>query len=131
VTHLLDTNVVISAFHAGLDLPADAVTHVCVVTHVELSYGIAAARGPVQTAQRAAQLQQFLSTWQPVPLTPAVAASFVEVAGAALAAGQNPGKRMNDLLIAATARSRGWTLVTEDRTLATAVQSVVPTMSLR
>ena len=44
--------------------------------------------------------------------------------------GQTPRRRVNDLMIAATALAHGMTLVTKDRGLTTAVDGLVPVQSL-
>ncbi|MEZ0165388.1 PIN domain-containing protein [Kineococcus sp. LSe6-4] len=138
MTHLLDTNAVIDLFTlptgTPTNVPDDAVTHVSVITHLEMDFGVASAahrQDPARLLRMTGSLQRLLTTWVPVPVDDVVAGAFLEVARAALAAGQNPRRRTNDLVIAATARARGWTLVTGDRTLLRAVDTVVPVVALR
>lgn len=129
---LLDTNAYLNGLRtapAGKTflLPAGAQTAVSVVTEVELRYGVAAAPGD---ARRLASLTHLLSHWTPVPVDAAVATAFSSVVVDALAGGQTPRRRMNDLMIAATALVHGMTLVTNDRSLTTAVDGLVPVQPL-
>lgn len=134
MTHLLDTNAVIDLLSlppgSTTSIPHDAVTGVSVITVVELQYGIAATTDPRTMLDKVAGLQKVLGTWQPLPVDAAVSVAFLDLARVAIAAGQKPRKRMNDLMIAATALSRGWALVTNDRTLAAAVGPLLPVVPL-
>ena len=135
MTHLLDTKAVLDllALPAGTttNLPADAIVHISVITQVEINYGIASAVDAQTSLARPVALQQVLGTWKPLPIDGAVASVFLGVARGALLAGQKPWNRMNDLMIAATAVSRRWTLVTGDETLVRAVEAITPVVTLR
>lgn len=138
MTHLLDTNAVIDLWAlpagASTNLPTDAVTYVSVITHVEMNYGVASAAhtsDPALLLKATNGLQRLLTTWVPTPVDDRVANAFLDVATAALNAGQKPRKRMNDLMIAATAKAYGWTLVTSDATLVRAVEAATPVITLR
>lgn len=125
--YLLDTNAFINSLASPAAempflLPGDAQTVVSVVTELELRYGVAVApHDPL----RLGHLTHLLSRWTPVPVDAAVSASASAVIMAAVAAGQRPRKRMNDLMIAATALAHGMTLVTNDAGLSTAVSGLV------
>nr|WP_240897645.1 PIN domain-containing protein [Kineococcus vitellinus] len=135
---MLDTNAVLNLLDPRVPtaLPASTITHISVITHVELNYGIAAAlnrhttESTAEASRRTANLQRVLSTWTPVPLDSTIAAAFQQVAESALSAGQNPRQRMNDLMIAATALTRDWTLVTNDEPLTRALTPLVRVVPL-
>lgn len=109
------------------NLPPGAITRTSVVTHVEMNSGVASAarqQDPALLLRMTGSLRRLLTTWVPVPLDD-------RVAKAALAARQDPRRRVDDLVIAATAEAHGWTLVTSDTTLVRAVEAATPVTTLR
>ena len=137
MTHLLDTNAVITVLEAApgttfSGIPAGAVTEISAITVVELTFGVEAARtaGSPDLPLRETQRTYATSIWRPIPVDLPVTLAFGQVARTALAAGQNPRKHMNDLMIAATALARGFTLVTDDELLTRAVRRTVPVTRL-
>lgn len=98
-----------------------------VITELELRYGVSAELG---NAVRLGQLTHLLSNWTPWPVDRVVAAAFNSVVDAAITAGQTPRRRMNDLVIAATALAHEMTLVTNDGDLSSAVGGLVPVQAL-
>ena len=138
MTHLLDTNAVISVLEAVpgesfAGVPATVSTQLSIVTIVELTFGVESARrsGSGDLVLRENQRLFASSQWRPIPVDMAVALAFGQVSQAALGAGQHPRKRMNDLMIAATALVHGLVLVTDDEALARAVEGVVAVTALR
>ncbi|MEZ0493482.1 PIN domain-containing protein [Kineococcus sp. TBRC 1896] len=137
MTHLLDSNAVYDLLSDAtlLDaVPPNAELHVSAVTVLELQFGIAKAAhdGDAQKVTlRQATLAQVSGLFDPEPIDGAVQAVFGRISAAALTAGQNPRKRMNDLMVAATALANGWTLVTADEQLIAAVGPILDTLNHR
>lgn len=129
--YLLDTSAYINSLTAPLSgpfrLPPGAATAVSVITEIELRYGVAAAPGD---QLRLGQLTLLLSRWRPRPVDAAVTAAYSPVVAAAISAGQQPRRRMNDLMIAATALAHDMTLVTDDHDLADVVSGLLPVQPL-
>jgi len=131
-TFLLDTNAYINSLAAAPQgqpflLLAGAPTAVSDITEIELRYGVAANPGD---QLRLGQLTHLLSRWRPRAIDLAVTSAFSPVVAATIAAGQKPRKRMNDLMVAATALAHGMTLVTNDLGLTHAVSRLVPVQAL-
>lgn len=77
---------------------------VSVITMAELSAGPHATGDPAERARRQERLQRAEATFEPVPVDAAVARAYGRVYAAVAAAGRKArGRRMADLLIAATA----------------------------
>lgn len=138
MTHLLDTNAVISVLEAApgtrfAGVPTSASTHLSIVTVVELTHGVEAAREKASPDLALRENQRLFATgqWRPIPVDLQVALAFGQVARSALGAEQHPRKRMNDLMIAATALAHGLVLVTDDEALTRAVEPLVPVTTLR
>lgn len=110
---LLDTNVVI--LRAGIDeaeLPGEVA--ISAVTLAELSAGpLQVNPGDVaELARRLDILQRAEAEFDPIPFTPDTARLYGRIAGAVVAAGRKPRRRIADLLIAATAMAEGLPLYT-------------------
>jgi predicted nucleic acid-binding protein len=111
---MLDTSVVIDLDVIPADaLPAEAC--IATLTLAELAAGPIAAQNLVMRAKRLERLQVAESTLEAIPFDAAAARAYARVYAASLAASQKPrGNRAIDLLIAATALSRGLTLYTRN-----------------
>lgn len=138
MTHLLDTNAVITVLGAAPEesfagVPATASTQLSIVTIVELTCGVGSARraGSPDLALRENQRLFVTSRWRPTAVDTSLASAFGQVARAASGVGQHPRKRMNDLMVAATALVHGLTPVTDDAALARALGGVVAVTTLR
>ncbi|MDA2813320.1 type II toxin-antitoxin system VapC family toxin [Nocardiopsis sp. RSe5-2] len=112
-TGVLDTCVLIDA---GALAP-DALPHypmVTAITLVELHQGIAMAKDPAEKAKRTEKLQTVVAQFDPIPFDARAAARYGTLAALIVAAGRNPKPRRMDLMIAATASSRGLPLFTRN-----------------
>jgi predicted nucleic acid-binding protein len=111
---LLDTCVVIDRNLHARDGSLPAEVFVSAVTFAELAYGVALAPDPVEAAVRSQSLAR-LRTWvAPTPFDGAAAEKYGEMVAMVAAAGRSPRPRRLDLMIAATAVSRGLPLYTAD-----------------
>ena len=121
---ILDTSVLI----AERPSPIEGNIGVSVVSIAELQFGVLVASDDKSRAQRLARLSAILGAFDPLPVDPAVAASYGQLAAATVRAGRKASARSLDLMIAATAHAHGARLVTanpEDvRHLATLVEIV-------
>jgi predicted nucleic acid-binding protein len=109
---LLDTCVVIDRRLHMADGTLPSLVFVSAVTFAELAYGVALAPDPVEAAIRAQALAS-LKTWvAPTPFDGPAADKYGEMAALVAAAGRSPRPRRLDLMIAATAASRGLPLYT-------------------
>jgi toxin FitB len=103
---LLDTSVLIDLFdqpELAKALP-DEDLFISVATLAELYYGVLLAKDEFTRQLRLRRLGMVESTWQPIPLDPAVARAYAAVARAGVKSiGRNPRARTMDLWIAATA----------------------------
>lgn len=110
-TGLLDTSVVVD-----LDAiePSALPDHASIsaVTMAELSAGPHATDEPAERARRQDRLQQLESWVEPVPFDGDCARAYGRVYAAVVAAGRQPRRRTEDLLIAATALAAGLPLYT-------------------
>ena len=108
---LLDTCVVIDLpRYDPADLPD--IAHVSAVTLAELSYGVALAKSPVDTATRSQVFANTKAWVRPLPFDGAAAERYGELAALVLAAGRHPRPRRMDLMIAAVAVVRRLPLYT-------------------
>ncbi|HEY1839430.1 MAG TPA: PIN domain-containing protein, partial [Mycobacterium sp.] len=96
---LLDTSVVIAA---DVD-PLDGDLAISAVTLAELHFGVLVAKERKVRAERLRRLLVLQRAFNALPLDEAVAASYGQIAAAAVDAGRRPRARSMDLLIAATA----------------------------
>jgi hypothetical protein len=111
---MLDTSVVIDLDVIPAEaLPAEAC--IATLTLAELAAGPVAAQNPSMRAKRLERLQVAESTLEAIPFDAAAARAYARVYAASLGASQKPrGSRAIDLLIAATALSRGLALYTRN-----------------
>lgn len=84
------------------------------VTLGELSYGPLAADDPVKRAGRMSVLQHAEATFDPLPYDSGAARMYGQICAAVKATGREPRRRVADLMIAATAASRGLPLYTSN-----------------
>ena len=110
VRALLDTSVVIASNVRSLD----GELAICAVTLAELHFGVLVAKGRKVRAERLRRLLVLKRTFDALPLDEAVAASYGQVAAAAVDAGRKPRARSMDLLIAATAHAHSARLYTRN-----------------
>lgn len=111
---VLDTSVVIDIASIDTDdLPAEA--SIAALTLAELTAGPLSATNPSERAVRLERLQWAEGKFEAVPFDAAAARAYGRIYAAAIAADQKPrGARAVDLLIAATALSRGLPLYTRN-----------------
>lgn len=111
---LIDTSVVID-----LELidPADLPNEIAIsaITWAELSAGPHATKDPAERARRQDRLQRVEATFDPLPFDAVVARAYGRVYAAVRAGGRKArGRRVVDLLIAATAVAVGLPLYTRN-----------------
>ncbi|SDB79992.1 hypothetical protein GA0111570_101266 [Raineyella antarctica] len=110
---LLDTSVVIDLDRLGPESLPLAVG-VSAITMAELSAGPAATDDPMERARRQDRLQRAEAAFEPIPFGTEAARAYGRVHAAVVAAGRQPRRRFEDLLIAATAVAEGLPLVTRN-----------------
>lgn len=104
---LLDTSVLIA------DRPPHGVeAAISVVSLSELHFGLLVATDPDERARRAGRLATTEASFDPLPVTPAVARVWGRLAAAVVERGGQPRRRQLDLAIAATAIVEGTPLLT-------------------
>ncbi len=99
MTLVLDTSVLIGEAPVGLEEQVA----VSVVSFAELQYGLLVATDPAERGLRLARLSAIEETFDPLPVTGAVARSYAVLASTIHRTGRRPRSRAPDLLIAATA----------------------------
>ena len=105
---ILDTSVLI----AERPSPIEGDIGVSVVSIAELQFGVLVAADDDSRARRLARLSAILRAFDPLPVDPAVASSYGQLAAATARAGRKASARSLDLMIAATAHAHGARLVT-------------------
>lgn len=105
---VLDTSILI----AEAPVPVDGDIAISIVSIAELQFGVLVAPDDDRRAHRLARLSAILRGFEPLPVDPAVAASYSELAAATHRAGRKATARSLDLMIAATAHAHGARLVT-------------------
>jgi len=123
---VLDTSVVIADDVA----PLPGVLAISAVTLAELHFGVLVASTPKARAERLRRLTALERRFDPLPVDEAVAASYGELAAAAVTAGRKPRRRSMDLLIAATARVHGATLYTRNAADFAGLEGLVTVVSV-
>ena len=103
---ILDTSVLI----AERPSPIEGDIGVSVVSIAELHFGVLVAADDDSRARRLARLSAILRAFDPLPVDPAVASSYGQLA--TVRAGRKANARSLDLMIAATAHAHGARLVT-------------------
>lgn len=111
---LLDTSVIIDLDRAEVfdQLPEE--TTVSAVTLGELAAGTSLARDRVEQARRQFRLQQLESDFMPIPFDVGAARCYGQIVASIEAYGRSQRRRIADLMIAATAMSRGFDLYTRN-----------------
>ena len=111
---VLDTSAIIDiASIPPAELPSEA--SITAVSVAELTAGPLSTNDPSERARRLERLQWVENTFEAIPFDSSAARAYGRVYAAALAAAQKPrGARAMDLLIAATALSRGLPLYTRN-----------------
>jgi hypothetical protein len=111
---LLDTSVVIDWHDPAVRAALPDEVAISAITAAELAAGPLLAEDAAEAARRQARLQEVEATFEPIPFDAAAARSYGLVAAAALGNGPHPWTRFADLLIAATAHTRGLDLYTRN-----------------
>jgi predicted nucleic acid-binding protein len=106
---LLDTSVLI-----GEESPPDIEAAISVASLAELHFGVLVAVDEDERAVRTQRLGSIESTFDPLPVSAAVAREWGRLAGAVSNRGGQPRRRAIDLVIAATANVQGVPLVTHN-----------------
>jgi toxin FitB len=106
---VLDTSVLIS------DSPPDHIeAAISVASIAELHFGVQVAPDPDERARRTQRLGAIESTFDPLPVTAAIAREWGRLAAAVTDRGGQPRRRAMDLVIAATANLIRVALMTEN-----------------
>jgi len=106
---VLDTSVLISD-----SAPADVEAAISVASLAELHFGVQVTLDADERARRTQRLGAVESTFEPLPVTAAVAREWGRLAAAVTDRGGQPRRRAMDLVIAATANVHGVPLMTEN-----------------
>ncbi len=121
---LLDTSVVIAIGEIDPGrLPVS--TAIAAVTLAELSAGPHATDDPAERARRQDRLQWARETWEALPFDAAAARAYGRVYAASRSRGRTSRARVADLMIAATALSRGLPLYTRNPSDFEALETLV------
>jgi hypothetical protein len=106
---LLDTSVLISG-----PAPAGVEAAISVASLAELHFGVQVASSADERARRTQRLGAIESTFDPIPVTAAIAREWGRLAAAVTERGGQPRRRTMELVIAATANIADATLMTEN-----------------
>jgi predicted nucleic acid-binding protein len=109
VRAVLDTSVLISD-----SAPSGVEAAISVASLAELHFGVQVATNADERALRTQRLGAIESTFDPIPVTAAIAREWGRLAAAVTDRGGKPRRRAMDLVIAATANVTQATLVTEN-----------------
>jgi predicted nucleic acid-binding protein len=109
---LADTSVIIDLQQLRGKLPNELA--ISAVTLAELSTGLYTTDDPVTRVQRQLRLQWVEATFQCLPFDAEAARVHGSLSGLVVAMGRNPGRRIGDIQIAATAVRNGITLYTRN-----------------
>jgi predicted nucleic acid-binding protein len=107
MTVLLDTSVLI-----GAEAPTDVPSAISVMSLAELRYGVLVAADEAERDRRIARLAAIEQTFDPLPVDDRVGTEHANLCAAVRERSRNERRRAVDLLIAATARAYGFTLLT-------------------
>lgn len=108
--YVLDTSVVLAA-HPPVVTGELAIS---AATLAELHFGVLVTSDPAVRAERLRRLSTLESLFRPLPVDETVAREYGRLAAAVAAVGRQPRARVMDLLIAATARAHGASLLTSN-----------------
>jgi predicted nucleic acid-binding protein len=106
---ILDTSVLIAAHELGADEYA-----ISAATLAELHFGVLVANNEPTRATRLQRLTVVERSFDAIPFDSTVARAYGECAAAVQIAGRNPRSRVFDLMIAATARAHGASVLTHN-----------------
>jgi hypothetical protein len=106
---ILDTSVLISD-----TAPTGVEAAISVASLAELHFGVQVATQADERARRTQRLGAVEATFEPLPVTAAVAREWGRLAAAVTQRGGQPRRRAMDLVIAATANAHGTALMTEN-----------------
>jgi toxin FitB len=106
---LLDTSVLISS-----SAPSGVEAAISVASLAELHFGVQVASNADERARRTQRLGAIESTFDPIPVTAAIAREWGRLAAAVTERGGQPRRPAMDLVIAATANIADATLMTEN-----------------
>lgn len=107
---ILDTSVLIDP----VEFDDDEDHAISVVSIAELQFGVLRAAGSASQAGRLQRLSVVENSFDVIPVDAAIARAYAECAAVVSAEGRNPRPRAFDLMIAATAKVRGATLLTHN-----------------
>jgi predicted nucleic acid-binding protein len=99
----LDTSALIDLESGPAPFRLPAVSLISAITLAELSYGVALARDPVESARRAQAYARVRTLFTPLAFGVAEADKYGELTALVAAAGRSPRPRRLDLMIAAVA----------------------------
>jgi predicted nucleic acid-binding protein len=111
---LLDTSVVIDWDDPTVASVLPEEVAVCAITLAELAAGPHVANSSFEGARRQARLQQVEATFEPLPFDATASRSYGRIVAAVVETGRLDGRRLSDLLIAATAHANGLPLYTRN-----------------
>ena len=106
---LLDTSILI-----GSESPGELTGAISVASLAELHFGVLVTTDPDERARRAQRLGVIEATFDPLPVTDAIAREWGRLAAAIVERGGRPRRRAMDLVIAATANVHAVPLLTAD-----------------
>lgn len=124
---ILDTTVLIDP----VTFDDDEDYAISVVTIAELQFGVLRSAGSPSQAGRLQRLAMIENSFDVIPMDAAIARAYAECAAAVSALGRNPRPRSFDLVIAATAKTRGATLLTHNVDDFRGLESLVEIRSAR
>ena len=107
---ILDTSVLIDP----IEFDSDGDYAISVVSIAELQFGVLRAAGSSSQAGRLQRLSIVENSFDAIPMDAAIARAYAECAASVSSGGRNPRARAFDLVIAATAKARGATLLTHN-----------------
>lgn len=111
---LLDASVVIDWHDPAVASALPDELAISAITLAELAAGPHAAASRLEAARRQSRLQEVEARFEPIPFDGAAAVSYGLVAAAVISTGHLTGRRLADLLVAATAHANGLTLYTRN-----------------
>jgi predicted nucleic acid-binding protein len=123
---LLDTSVVIG----GRFDPIPGDVAISAITLAELQHGVLAAQDADSRAERLRRLSILQQHFSALPVDESVAASYGRLATRVIDSGHDPGDRVTDLLIAATAHAHGARLYTRNASKFTGLEDLVEIISI-
>ena len=127
---LLDTSVVLDLDHPDVIAALPETCAVSALVLAELASGLPAATDPEERARRQFRLQMAEATFDPIPFDDAAARCYGLLVAAVAGDGRTHRRRIVDLLIAASAMSRGLDLYTRNPADLTGLESLVTVVTV-